>query len=93
MELLSKLDNKGPFQFFFTLSCADARWEENFSTLLHEFGIKVTYQSDTLTDEIKTMVTIAEEIMSLEQYLNDKIFCNDSRHTQAGLHKMVFILR
>ena len=33
MELLAKLDNKGPFQFFFTLSCADLRWEENFAFL------------------------------------------------------------
>ena len=27
IELLAKLDNKGPFQFFFTLSCADSRWD------------------------------------------------------------------
>ena len=26
MEMLSKLDNFGPFHFFFTLSCADQRW-------------------------------------------------------------------
>ena len=32
MELLAKLENKGPFQFFYTLSCADMRWDENFTS-------------------------------------------------------------
>ena len=82
MELLSKLDNKGPFQFFFTLSCADARWEENFASLLHELDLKVTYVKDNSTDEIKTMITIGEETITLQEYLNDKRFCNDTRHTQ-----------
>ena len=33
-EMLAKLDNLGPFQFFFTLSCADKRWDENLSSIL-----------------------------------------------------------
>ena len=36
--MLAKLDNFGPFQFFFTLSCADLRWNENFGAILRENG-------------------------------------------------------
>ena len=88
MELLSKLDNKGPFRFFFTLSCADARWEENFTQLMHELGIKVTYESDKQTDDIKTVITIGEETLTPEEYLKDKRFCNDTKHTQIRKHAL-----
>ena len=42
-ELYAKLENLGPFTFFFTLSCADMRWAENFTSLLE--GHKVTFES------------------------------------------------
>ena len=45
-EMLAKLDNLGPFQFFFTLSCADKRWDENISSILHRMGISVEYSFD-----------------------------------------------
>ena len=48
-ELIARLENLGPFSFFFTLSCADLRWTENFSSLLTD--VKVEY--DYATDEIK----------------------------------------
>ena len=86
MELLSKLDNKGPFQFFFTLSCADARWEENFTALMHEMGMQVTYETNNLTNEVKALITIGDETLALEDYLKDKRFCNDSKHTQIRKH-------
>ena len=82
MELLSRLDNFGPFQFFFTLSCADLRWEENFATLMKDLELKLTYETDCLTDEIRTMITVGEETISLEDYLVDRRFCNDTRHTR-----------
>jgi hypothetical protein len=40
-ELIAKLENVGPFHFFDTLSCADMRWDENFSS---SFRSKVTWQ-------------------------------------------------
>merc|ERR1711873_181616 len=55
-ELLAKLDNFGPFQYFFTLSCADKRWEENFGVLLHELDVQLSYESDNLTDKIKIWI-------------------------------------
>ena len=41
-ELIAKLENLGPFHLFFTLSCADKRYEENFSALLQDE--KITYE-------------------------------------------------
>ena len=37
-EMLARLDNFGPFHFFFTLSCADLRWNENLAAILREKG-------------------------------------------------------
>ena len=42
-EIFAKLDNFGPFQFFFTLSCADLRWEENFAAILRTKGYTIKY--------------------------------------------------
>ena len=33
-ELIARLENLGAFNFFFSLSCADLRWPENFTALL-----------------------------------------------------------
>ena len=33
-DLIAKLEQLGPFQFFYTLSCADKRWDENLATVL-----------------------------------------------------------
>ena len=33
-DLLAKLEQCGPFQFFYTLSCANKRWYENLATIL-----------------------------------------------------------
>ena len=41
-ELIAKLEQLGPFQFFFTLSCADKRWEENITSILRLNGRKIT---------------------------------------------------
>ena len=41
--MLAKLDNFGPFQFFFTLSCADLRWNENFAAILRNKEILVRH--------------------------------------------------
>ena len=43
-EFIAKLENLGPFQFFFTLSCADLRWSENFSTVLRQLGFSINYE-------------------------------------------------
>ena len=44
-ELIAKLENLGPFSFFFTLSCADMRWSENFTSLLQDQNISYKYKN------------------------------------------------
>ena len=34
LQLIAKLENLGPFMFFFTLSCAEKRWMENLHVIL-----------------------------------------------------------
>ena len=43
-EVIAKLEQLGPFHFFFTLSCADKRWDENFAAMLSQSGLKITYE-------------------------------------------------
>ena len=42
-EMLSKLDNFGAFQLFFTLSCADTRWISNFAPMFIDKGYELLY--------------------------------------------------
>ena len=51
-----------------------------FTSLMHELGIKITYESNKETDEIITLVTIGDETLTLQEYLKDKRFFNDSKH-------------
>ena len=55
-EMLAKLDNLGPFQLFFTLSCADMRWDENFAAILLERGYETKYE--IVKDEEENWVTM-----------------------------------
>ena len=43
-EMIARLEQLGPFQFFFTLSMADKRWEENFVSILAQRGCNITFQ-------------------------------------------------
>mgnify|MGYP001274013373 FL=1 len=43
--MIAKLENLGPFQLFFTLSCGDTRYDENFSSFLVENGYKMEYST------------------------------------------------
>ena len=49
-EMIARLDNLGPFQLFFTLSCADMRWSENFAAILKDRGYEINYEK-TSNDE------------------------------------------
>ena len=55
-DMIAKLENIGPFHLFFTLSCGDSRYEENFSTFLVQNGYKIDYICDRDTNEIETWV-------------------------------------
>ena len=42
-EMIAKLENIGPFHLFFTLSCGDTRYDENFSSFLVDHGFRLEY--------------------------------------------------
>jgi hypothetical protein len=45
-ELMAKLEQLGPFQIFFTLSCGELRWSEVFVAIFKEQGLVVEYICD-----------------------------------------------
>ena len=67
-ELNAKCENLGPFDMFFTLSCADVRWPENFTSILE--GHNVTY----------TNTYGVEEILVDGQTLDDFLTAYPSKH-------------
>merc|ERR1712105_248361 len=73
MEMMARLDNFGPFHIFFTLSCADYRWLENFTSFLHEHGIglRCTIFSDqTETYEVQSA---SGTWIPIEEYMNNEM--------------------
>ena len=87
-EMLAKLDNIGAFQFFFTLSCADMRWQENFAAILRDQGLNLSYK--VIPDEDGAFTTKIEVEYEKEgkqmkkdihQYLEEEV--------QSSLHEMI----
>ena len=65
---------------FFTLSCGDTRYEENFSTFLAQNGYKLehTYKHDCTTETIVTHKDGRDIGKDLETFLREDV--NDSLH-------------
>ena len=55
-DMIAKLENIGPFHFFFTLSCGDTRYNENFSTFLTQNDYTINYIFNGDTFQIETFV-------------------------------------
>ena len=72
-EMQAKLENLGPFQFFFTLSCADNRWDENFSSLLRNLGVTVNYEFDSEGNNTTIIKDINGKEMDLRKYLETEV--------------------
>ena len=49
-ELIARLENLGPFHFFFTLSSADMKWPENFTSLLDGHTIYYSWESSGMEE-------------------------------------------
>ena len=62
------MEQFGPFHIFFTLSCAEKRWPENFTSILQQKGKDITYEDDEETGETKIMV----DGIPLEDFLDDQ---------------------
>ena len=63
MEMLAKLDNFGPFHLFYTLSCGDMRWNENFTSILREKGYNIIWTAGdgSLCDSADVMIEVEFE--------------------------------
>ena len=77
-EMLAKLDNLGPFQLFFTLSCADMRWDENFAAILRDRGWHINYE--VIKDEegnwdtiVKAKVKEKDEWKPIKQFIKEDV--------------------
>ena len=72
-ERQAKLENLGPFQFFFTLSCADSRWDENFSSILRNLDVTVNYEFDSEGNNTTIIKDINGKEMDLRKYLETEV--------------------
>ena len=61
MEMIAKLENVGPFHFFYTLSCGDMRWDENFSSILKEKGYNIIWSAgNNILEDSSTVIVEVE---------------------------------
>ena len=53
-DMIAKLENIGPFHLFFTLSCGDTRYDENFSSFLvqNDYTLEYLCKDDGTTETI-----------------------------------------
>ena len=73
-DLIAKLEQLGPFQFFYTLSCADKRWDENIATLImkHRKHLKVMHVMEENENDESFLDTSEEEIFNEKNDYSDE---------------------
>ena len=74
-EMIAKLENLGPFHWFFTLSCADMKWEENFTSLLRELDVEIEYDviGQNGQSKVRFMKNGVEQELLLREYLEQEV--------------------
>ena len=92
--MFAKLDNFGPFHFFFTLSCADLRWDENFAAILREKNVTMNYMiEDDEEGNPTTMVYVEYEkngktnTKKIREYIEEEI--DESFHESIRGHVLL----
>ena len=87
-EMLAKLENLGSFQLFFSLSCADMRWKENFAAILRDQGLNLTYS--VIPDEHGHYATKIEvEFQNDGKYTKKDINQYLSEEVDSSLHEII----
>ena len=81
--MITKLENIGPFHLFFTLSCSDARYDENFSSFLVDNGYVIEYskKADQTRETIVKSRNGREINKTLKQFLHEDV--------DESLHEMI----
>ena len=73
MEMMARLDNFGPFHIFCTLSCADYRWHENLTSILHEHGIGLRCSINFDHTETYEVLSNHSGWISMEDYMKNEM--------------------
>ena len=55
-EIFARMEQLGPFQFFFTLSPAEMHWPEDATSILHTIGKKLVYEDGWEEDQNKIKI-------------------------------------
>ena len=82
--LFAMLENLGPFTWFFTLSCADYRYEENFTSLLQDHH--VTYIMENGVEKCLIDGQTIEEFLSQHETQHEFIRKNTLTATRNFQH-------
>ena len=87
--MLAKLDNFGPFHLFYTLSCGDMRWNENFSSILSEKGYNIIWNgnNESLDNSTEVLVEVEFEKEGLKKKEDLKDFL--SKEVDESLHEFI----
>ena len=88
-EMIARLENLGPFAFFFTLSSGDMRWPENFTSLLD--GHKITYATET--EECRVDGQLLEDFLKNHQSKHEFIRKNLLNATLTFHHRVKAFIR
>ena len=84
--MLAKLDNFGPFHLFFTLSCADLRWNENFSSILRDRGWTIIWNFGQDTEESAINAHVEVQLPSGQTKLLEEFLKEDA---DESLHEFI----
>ena len=79
MEMYARLDNYGAFNIFFTISCADYRWQENLTAILRERGIGVRCNID-IDDQTEEYEVLTEDFGWIPMEIYKDELMNETLH-------------
>ena len=90
-ELYARISNLGPFTIFFTLSCGDMRWSENFVHLLKEKN--VVYEADNFKDKVTIDGQDLNDYLQENEDMHDMIRQNLLNATLVFNHRVKMFVK
>ena len=90
-ELNAKCENLGPFDMFFTLSCADIRWPENFTAILD--GHNVTYTNEYGEEQILVDGETLDDFLAAYPSKHNMIKTNLLNATFNFQHRLLMFIK
>ena len=87
--MLAKMDNFGPFHIFYTLSCGDMRWQENFTSILKEKGYNIiwTAPNGNLEESAEVKIEVELETEGVKKPVILKEFLE--KYVDESLHEFI----